>query len=112
NNEQETKNNNTNNGPITSMTVINKLWDAVETKSHDSSTKLWVMSATAKLCCHLNPIPEEVTTIIMKYQKSVNSDLQQMSHELLEMIKEKDMMIAVYKDSAITDDINVDTNLT
>lgn len=72
---------------IDTMEVIRRLWEVVEKQGEDSETRQWAMSATCKLCRHLDSVPPEVAEIVNKYTTSVNSELQQLSHELIELTK-------------------------
>jgi len=73
---------------INVMSVIKRLWQVVEKQGEDSETRQWAMSATCKLCRHLDlNATNEVEIIVSKYKTSVNSELQQLSHELCELCK-------------------------
>ncbi|ETO21015.1 hypothetical protein RFI_16191 [Reticulomyxa filosa] len=97
--------------PLSPVTVITKLWDVVEKQGENYETRMWTMAATCKLIKHLNPIPSEIVEIIQKYSQAINSDLQQLAGELLEMVKERQMLASVFASSNITDDIVVDDKL-
>ena len=84
---------------------------SIACKGEESSTRVWAMSATCKLCRHLNPVPPEVTELVKKYQTAVDSELQQLSHELIELIQEREIMNYVFENSAITDEIEIDESL-
>merc|ERR1712228_548646 len=96
---------------LSPMEIIRTLWAVIEKQGENLSTRQWAMSATCKLCRHLDDIPDEINNIIYKYKTSTHSNLVQLSHELVELCKERDLMTFVYTEAAIVDDIKVDKGL-
>ena len=96
---------------LSPMEIIRTLWQVIEKQGENLSTRQWAMSATCKLCRHLDEIPTEIESIIAKYRCSTHSDLVQLSHELIELCKERELMSYVFEESSVIDDIKVDSDL-
>jgi len=96
---------------LSPMEVIRTLWSVIEKQGEDLSTRQWAMSATCKLCRHLDEIPAEIEHIVAKYRQSTQSDLVQISHEFVELCKERQLQTYVFDHACIVDDIKVDDRL-
>lgn len=51
---------------LSPMEIIRTLWTVIEKQGENLSTRQWAMSATCKLCRHLDEIPVEIENIVAK----------------------------------------------
>lgn len=98
--------------------ILNELVDLLEQQVEKPElTKAWLLSAVTKLLARLcaaqpNSVPPTILDHIAKYQHSLYVDLQQRSHECLELIKNTNTMSSCFPPNSFrADDLVIDRKL-
>mmetsp|Transcript_37052 Transcript_37052/g.72769 ORF Transcript_37052/g.72769 Transcript_37052/m.72769 type:complete len:1154 (+) Transcript_37052:39-3500(+) len=96
---------------LSTEAIISKLASCMDRVVTDQSTKSWVLSGLMKLLAHQPNCIPQVQYLIDRYQRSMSVDLQQRSHEFMELVKTPALMKVVLPQYAHSEEIDVDESL-
>merc|ERR1740117_1704475 len=99
-------------GVVVDAHTVIKLLTAAINRTHDnvSTTRGWILASLMKLCAQHGNL-EEIRPIISAYQNSQHVDLQQRSHEFIELAKTPSLMHAAMPKNGSAEEFEVDDAL-